>query len=252
MKIALRASLIFSIGLAACSVGGGQPYISGAAVPDMTRVLPAAPVTGDARDMRDRAIFRATRSLQGSPRWTLAQNDADYRTPALMKDFSCALGVAPDGSSAPRLAALMTEVSNESNTIINRVKDVYKRQRPFHVDEGPTCAPAEGLDYPSGHSTLGFSMGLILTELEPDRATELLARGRAYGESRVVCGVHNASAVEAGRVEAAALVAALHGSPAFRHDLDSVRSELDSLRHGPSAKPQSCDLEAGLIATSPY
>jgi acid phosphatase (class A) len=252
MKIAARASAVFLIEMTACSAGWGQSYLSGAAIPDMTHVLPAAPVAGDTRDTRDRAIFRATRSLQGSPRWTLAQADADWHTPALMKAFSCALGVVPDATKTPRLTALMTEVSSESNAIVNRVKDVYKRQRPFRVDEGPLCAPAEGLDYPSGHSTLGFSMGLILTELEPDRATELLARGRAFGESRVVCGVHNASAVEAGRIEAAALVAALHGSPAFRRDMDVARAELDALRHGPSAKPQSCDIEAGLTATSPY
>jgi acid phosphatase (class A) len=33
-------------------------------------------------------------------------------------------------------------------------------------------------------------MGLILAELAPERATPILNRGRAYGESRVVCGVH--------------------------------------------------------------
>jgi acid phosphatase (class A) len=252
VNIAVRACIVIFITFVSCNVARSQPYLSGSEIPDMTRVLPAAPVAGDARDTRDRAIFLATRALQGSPRWTLAQSDADWHTPALMNAFSCALGVVPDATKTPRLAALMTEVSNESNVIVNRVKDTYKRQRPFHVDQGPICASAEGLDYPSGHSTLGFAMGLILTELEPDRATDLLARGRAFGESRVVCGVHNASAVEAGRIEAAALVAALHGSPKFRRDMDAVRSELDAFRKGPAPKPQSCDIETGLIATSPY
>ena len=49
---------------------------------------------------------------------------------------------------------------------------------------------------------------MILAELEPDRASDILVRARAYGESRVVCGVHNASAVEGGRIIAAAMVAA--------------------------------------------
>ena len=53
---------------------------------------------------------------------------------------------------------------------------------------------------------------------EGDKAmeTQILVRARAYGESRIVCGVHNLSAVEAGRTNASALVAALHGSPQFR------------------------------------
>ena len=252
MRIAARSATAFLFALVSCGVGRSQQYLTGSEIPDMTPVLPAAPVADDARDTRDRAIFRATRSLRGSPRWILAQSDDDWHTPALMKAFSCALGVAPDAAKTPRLAALMTEVSNESNAIITRVKATYQRQRPFHVDQGPICAPAEGLDYPSGHSTLGFAMGLILTELEPDRATDLLARGRAFGESRVVCGVHNASAVEAGRNEAAALVAARQGSPKCRRHMDAVRSELDAFRKGPAPKPQSCDIEAGLIATSPY
>jgi len=251
MNLTARAGVVFII-LVSCSVGRSQQYLSGSEIPDMTRVLPPAPVSGDARDTRDRDIFRATRSLQGSPRWMLAQSDVDWHTPALMKSFSCALGVAPDPAKTPRLAALLTEVSTESNAIVNRVKDIYKRQRPFHVDEGPICAPAEGFDYPSGHSTIGFATGLILTELEPDRATELLARGRAFGESRVVCGVHNASAVEAGRVEAAAFVAALHGSPAFRRDIEAARNELDAFRKGSAPKPQACDIESGLTASSPY
>ena len=45
---------------------------------------------------------------------------------------------------------------------------------------------------------MGWAWALILSELAPDRADAILARGLAYGESRAVCGVHYASDVEAG------------------------------------------------------
>jgi hypothetical protein len=45
----------------------------------------------------------------------------------------------------------------------------------------------------------------------PDRTGSILRRARAYGESHVVFGVHTASAVDAGRTLASALLVALQG-----------------------------------------
>jgi acid phosphatase (class A) len=65
-----------------------------------------------------------------------------------------------------------------------------------------------------------------LAELVPSRADAILQRGRDYGDSRVVCGLHYPSDVEAGRTIAAAALARLHADPAFRRALDEARSEL--------------------------
>ena len=43
----------------------------------------------------------------------------------------------------------------------------------------------------------------------------------------MVCGVHNMSAVESGRTNASALVAALHGSAEFRKDMDAASTATD-------------------------
>ena len=69
----------------------------------------------------------------------------------------------------------------------------------------------------------------------------------------MICGVHTASAVDAGRANGAALVAALHTSSAFRADLDLARAEIANLRsagHSPDAA--KCEAEAELIATQAY
>ena len=42
---------------------------------DVLAILPPAPRSTDPRGVADRAIFKATRALQGSPRWALATND---------------------------------------------------------------------------------------------------------------------------------------------------------------------------------
>ena len=66
--------------------------------------------------------------------------------------------------------------------------------------------------------------------MAPDRADAVLARGLAYGESRVICGVHYPSDVEAGRIVGAAMVAALKADPAFQADFAVAARELDEAR----------------------
>lgn len=233
-------------------------YLSGPSAPDTISILQAAPTVDSARGQADRAVFRATRALQGSPRWSLAIGDAVEATPAMLEDFSCATGVGLTPASAPRLAAILGRVRKDTVAAVTGPKDFYRRKRPYLIDPGDICVdktPALALspDYPSGHATWGWTVGLILAELAPDRAGPILSRARAFGESRVVCGVHNASAIEAGRTNGAALVAGLHGSAAFRADMDGARAELTALRAaGPVPDAGVCRAEAALTDKSPW
>jgi acid phosphatase (class A) len=107
-------------------------------------------------------------------------------------------------------------------------------------------------DYPSGHTIFSWTAGSVLAEVVPDRAAQIMVRARAFGENRVVCGLHSPSAVEGGRVIATALVAALHASAAFRADLEAVRTEVAALRASSPAVPASCTTEAAVVAVTPY
>jgi acid phosphatase (class A) len=175
----------------------------------------------------------------------------------MLRDFSCAAGADLNETSAPRLTAMLRKLGPDILAAVSRPKALYQRKRPYLIDEGEICVArsadlTRNPDYPSGHATWGWTIGLLLAELAPDRATPILSRARAFGESRVVCGVHNASAVEAGQMNAAALVAALHGEAAFRADLDGARAEMTALRGGPEPEPRACALEAALTAHRPW
>jgi membrane-associated phospholipid phosphatase len=98
------------------------------------------------------------------------------------------------------------------------------------VDDAHLCLSPQGKtalerspDYPSGNTTVAWEAGLILSELAPDAATGILARARAFGQSRVVCGVHNSSAVEAGWMTATSVFAVQNASPEFRADVEAAR-----------------------------
>ncbi|MFL5295577.1 MAG: acid phosphatase [Phenylobacterium sp.] len=231
------------------------PYL-GDALPDSYKILPPSPVAGTPRDDADRAVFRDTRAFKDSPRWSLAQNDVDQT--GILRDLSCAVGVELNAQNAPRTAALIARVGLDVSRATNRPKDIYRRPRPYLVQDGPTCieksdALSKSPDYPSGHNAWGWTVGLIMAELAPDRATEILTRARAFGEGRLVCGVHSLSAVEAGRLNGSIVVAGLHGSAEFRSDMDVARREVAAARKaGPAPDPAACAREAEIVAKQPY
>jgi len=219
---------------------------------DIVSVLPAAPVAGSSRYEEDRQIFQRTRKLQGSARWTMAVNDVQLDAAHMLADFSCAAGIALSSADVPKLVALLRKASDDTDAESSTAKNYFKRLRPFLIDKGPICEPASDVegtyDYPSGHTTQGWTWATVLAELLPERAAPILARGRAFGESRIVCGVHNASAVEAGRTSASATMAAIRATDAYQRDLQAAREELTRLKATVTPPDDlQCKSEADLV-----
>ena len=234
-------------------------YLAAGQMPDVARIVPPAPAAGDARFSADMAIYRATRSLEGSARWQMAIADDNVSTNGILNAFSCPLGVQLTPENAPRTRALITRANIDTLRPAVALKKQYQHKRPFQVETGKVCLSDRGRaaletdpDYPSGHTTASWEAGLILAELAPDAASDILARARAFGESRIVCGVHNASAVEAGRMTSTAVFAAQHGSAEFRADADAARAELAALRATKSEKPGRCSEEAATVASAVF
>lgn len=229
------------------------PYLSPQQTPDGLRILPPPPAPGSPAALADRKVFVQTRHLRGSPRWKLATSDVDTGP---FEHFACALGVRLTPQTAPALARLLDRAS--TGGVVDPVKQRYQVRRPYLGTNAPICQAktahlASNGDYPSGHAANGWMEALILAELAPDRATEILARGRAFGESRVICGAHSVSAVQAGWMAGAAATAALHGSAEFRADLEAARAELARVRaSAPAADAGVCRAEAAALAARGY
>lgn len=203
-------------------------YLSGVGV-NLVLFLPAPPTKGSYLEKRDLDIFRHHRAAVGSERWRDATADADESIDSILRDFSAPLGVTLTSTTHPVLAHLLVTMRRDVIAAIDAAKPRYGRPRPFQLAQGPVCQSktdlAKSFDYPSGHTTYGTSVALILAEIAPGHADAILERGRVFGDSRFVCGAHSVSAVDAGRQAAAAIVAALHGSATFRSDLDKARAE---------------------------
>lgn len=232
-----------------------QGYLSAAQLPDATPLLGPPPPAGSGTKTGDVSTYEATRLMEGSERWVLAAHDAVFGADAMLQDFSCALGVELTPARAPVLRRMLERMALDADAVEGNAKKRYRRPRPFVENGGPICVENEdwlrrSYSYPSGHSTYSWAVGMVLAEIAPDRAELVLARARAYAESRVVCGVHYESDIQAGRVTATLVYTALKADPVFRHDLIHARQELKHLRlHPAPPPPEECRVEATAAAT---
>lgn len=257
----LVVGAMFAAGLAACAATAPQApplvdaskaaplnppptsltgYLPHGAIDSVTLLGPP-PTPESLRGQADRAHYEETRALEGTPRWAQAIVDNDLWGGGALKQYSCKLGVSIDEKQTPTALRVLHRVELDVRTVSVPAKDRYNRRRPMIGDDKPICILREdwmktNASYPSGHSMTGWTWALILAELAPDKADDMLTIGKAVGDSRAICGVHYTSDIEAGRTLGSAMVAKLHGDPQFRRDMAKARQELAKAK-----PPTGCD-----------
>jgi acid phosphatase (class A) len=234
--------------------GVAAGYLAQDAIPDSLALLPPPPPEGSAAVAMDQEISRADIALEGTKRWKLAGMDANLSFPWAAGDFACALNAPVTLLDTPHLYQLLRRAMTDAAQSTRAAKDHYKRPRPFLVNKAPTCTPgaeehiAQEGSYPSGHTAIGWTWALILSEISPDQNQAILARGRAFGQSRVVCNAHWQTDVIESFFLGAATVARLHDDPAFLADLDAAKTELAAARAKKLAPQRDCKVEADALA----
>ena len=231
-------------------------YLAPADIPDLTKVLPPPPARGSAAFAADEEAYREARALKGTPRWDLATRDANLDFPAADEVFSCALDMPVSESATPHLHMLLRRVLVDALEATDKPKARYARKRPYMITGDPTCVPDREArmtaeSYPSGHAAVGWAWALSLAEIAPRRADAVLARGYAFGLSRVACRVHWKSDIEAGRAVGAATVSVLHANPVYVAQMAYARREVASARERGTHSPQDCAVEARALAEGP-
>jgi acid phosphatase (class A) len=235
-------------------LGALEGYLGPEVLPNSLTLIPPPPAPASAAFAHDEEVARNTFALRNTPRFALAAADFELKLPIFINDFSCALNAEITKENAPYLYTLLSRSFSDLAFSTYAAKNYYKRKRPFQINNEPIAVPEmqsaleKDPSYPSGHSALGWGFALILSELAPDRSDELLARGRAYTESRMVANHHWYSDVVWGRFMGAATVAKLHSDPTFRADLDAARTELAAIRAKGIAPTVDCNAEAAALA----
>lgn len=212
---------------------------------DIHVLVPPAPPPGSLEEVEDRIVFLDTRAVVVEARGAEAAADDVYLPPAVALRFADALGATLTEKDTPLTLALIGRVVKDAEALVAPVKQPAPpagsgRIRPFVAWSAEKHCPLTPDDikfhlpqsgsYPSTHAMVGWIWASILTALAPDRADRVIARGIAFGDSRVVCGFHYRSDVEAGRLAAAALMAREAADPGFQEALAAAKREFERFR----------------------
>jgi len=226
--------------------------------PNSLALLPPPPAPGSAEFALDEDVARRTFAVRDTLRFAQALLDYNMAFPLAAGTFSCTLNAPLTEQDTPTLYKLLRRSQTDAGISTVSAKNFYKRQRPFVLNKEPICAPETKEDlehdgsYPSGHTTVGWTWALILTEIAPEQTDAILERAKAFGESRNVCNHHWYSDVEWGRTMGAATVARLHTSPEFLADLETAKAELAAARAKGLAPTRNCSEEAAALLIKPY
>lgn len=219
------------------STDPGKYYLLVSDVIDSELFLPAPPDSLSAQFAYDRQMYEWGKSQRDTPRGARAIEDANLTEGWLDRDFSEAFGYALTPANAPQIYKLINNMKEDAGDLATRkAKNHYMRPRPFMVFNEPSATPGDEAalrkngSFPSGHTAIGWATALVLAEINPDRAQQIIQRGYDFGESRVICGAHFQSDVDAGRLVGAAVVSRLHADKGFRKQLDKAKKELAKLR----------------------
>jgi acid phosphatase (class A) len=195
---------------------------------DPSRLLP--PPAKDGSDLQQADLHEVQRVYKSRTPERRAQAEWDDKHESV-ELFFATLGPQFDLKKLPVTAALMETVDHEQSVVANIAKRYFLRNRPWAIDPSlvacdykPGAAPQTS--YPSGHATLSYSEGFILAALMPEKAQAILGRSNEYAYSRVVCGAHYASDIEASHVLGTELAMLMLENPKFAAQFNAAQAEL--------------------------
>ncbi len=192
---------------------------------DLGKLLAPSPDANSESQKRDLAAVLETQKTRTPTQVERAVAD----NPLSIYRFADVVG--PDFSAAryPQVDAFFKRMFNDSRILVLSSKDVWDRPRPYVVSKDVQTVgelPKAPGSYPSGHAIFGYLSAIVLANMLPEKAGALYERGYEYGTNRVITGVHFPSDLEAGRMAATAIAAALMNSEQFRTELDVAKVEL--------------------------
>ena len=237
MKKLLMTAVMLTVTVCGSAQSKPEPYFSFKELPNMLKWAPAPPDTIGAAFTYDIMQYMWGKQMRlNKERADIAYRDAEYSLECIMREFSEPFGLKISEEETPEIYKLLRDAKSTFEAISGFPKYYYKRKRPFMRFQESTATPQfepdlrRNYSYPSGHTILGWASALLLTEINPERADTILARGMMYGESRVIVGAHWQSDVDAGRLAAAAAYARMHTSDRFLEQMRRARQEFQKKR----------------------
>jgi acid phosphatase (class A) len=191
--------------------------------PDALQLLAPPPLPGSAEQDADMQEVRAVNASATMDQKAAAMAEKKFS----VFNFAAPVGDFFKAAKLPKTEAFFKRVQTDAASVVDGVKDVYMRPRPYFIDPSLANGKLEtSYSYPSGHSTETMTLGLVLAEVFPEKRDAILAHARLMGWHRVQIARHYPTDIYAGRVLAQAIVREMNENPQFQHDLAEVKAEV--------------------------
>jgi acid phosphatase (class A) len=142
--------------------------------------------------------------------------------------FDDVLGARFNEANLPVTAAFFKAALENAGAIVDPVKKFWNRPRPYVIDSTirPCVAKPAIASYPSGHSTDGNLIAILLANMVPEKREDLFKRGWKFAFNRMIGGVHYRSDIEAGRIAATVIAVEFFKSQRFIKEYSKAKREL--------------------------
>jgi acid phosphatase (class A) len=204
---------------------------------DPGRLLPPPPPDGSASQKKELAEVARLVKARTPERFAQAKWDNDHENASA---FYATLGPDFNLDKLPITAKLLALVLNDQSVVASASKVFFHRRFPVvAAGEAVTSYSKWSCDtdvkkpadrplrsYPSGHATLGYSLGIVLAALMPEKSQAILARAADYAYSREVCGDHYHADVEASHALGNAIGILLLNNSALKPQIEASKAEL--------------------------
>ncbi|MGC4028493.1 MAG: phosphatase PAP2 family protein [Steroidobacteraceae bacterium] len=234
----LLFAALLAFGVSTAATAGARPYLDADAV-DLLHILPPPPADDSAQTLAELGEILSIQVARTPAMTERARADIEES----IWRFADVLGERFNARSLPHLAALSERLISTEDAVVNPAKKGFNRPRPYLLNKlvEPVRAAGGSLSasgaWPSGHTTLGTLMGIVLSNMVPEKKAELMRRAWEYGNNRIVAGMHYRSDVEMGRIAGSVIAAALMAQPEFQSEFAVAQRELRGVLGLPGPRP---------------
>jgi acid phosphatase (class A) len=200
-----------------------KPFVTAKDI-DLTQILPPPPANDSAETKAELAEvlrLQVTRTPEMEEQAKADVEEDVWR-------FANVMGPKFTKEALPKLALFFDRVAATEGAVVDPAKDVWKRPRPHQLSDlvKPAVKLSSSGSWPSGHATVGTMMGIVLSDMVPEKRAEIMARAAEYAHNRVVGGIHFPADVEVGKIAGSVIAAIIMQREDFKTEFAEAKSEL--------------------------
>ena len=184
-----------------------------------------------AQFINDQAQYEWGKSVRETSLGIQAEKDMSWKLEPYLNTFSDIIGIELSEKNTPQIYMLFDYGYRYAKKSIETSQASFGHKRPYVYYEEESLIPDSDEDYqttssyPSAQAAYGWTLGMLLSEVCPDKQNDILKRAYEIGTSSIIAGYNWQSDTETGRELACALVALIHSHQGILHQVKLAQDE---------------------------